>query len=77
MKTVHIAYTLTRLTRGYIARCAANPVATAYGETEDEAGENLMDAIRTYARLYPDRAGNVVRSLPTKSILLDDAGRPL
>ena len=73
MKTVPITYTLTELTEGYIARCVTNSFATAYGKTKDEAGENLVDAIRTYIRLYPDQADDVLRSLPTKELVLDDS----
>lgn len=73
MKTVQVSYTLTKLAEGYIARSVTNPVANAYGKTEDEAGENLVDAIRTYVRLYPDRAKDVTRSPLTKELVLDDA----
>lgn len=72
MKTVTITYALTELTEGYIARCVTNNYAAAYGKTKDEAGENLVDAIRTYIRLYPDQANDVLQSPPTKELVLDD-----
>ena len=72
MKTVPITYTLTELTEGYIARSVTNNYAAAYGKTKDEAGENLVDAIRTYIRLYPDQANDVLQSPPTKELVLDD-----
>lgn len=72
MKTVPITYTLTELSEGYIARCVTNNFATAYGKTKDEAGENLVDAIQTYIRLYPDRADDMLQSPPTKELVLDD-----
>ena len=73
MTTIQVSYMLTKLAEGYIARCVTNPVAAAYGETEDEAGENLVDAIRTYVRLYPDRAKSVIQSPLTRDLVLDDA----
>ena len=76
MKKIQVCYTLTELAGGYLARCVTNPVATAYGETEDEAGDNLVDAIRTYVRLYPDRAKEVTQSPLTKELVLDDADGP-
>ena len=72
MKTVPITYTLTELSEGYIARCVTNNFAAAYGKTKDEAGENLVDAIQTYIRLYPDRADAILKSPPTKELVLDD-----
>ena len=72
MRRVQVTYKLTRMTEGYLARCVANPVATAFGKTEDEAGDNLVDAIRTYVRLYPDRADTVLQTVPTKELVLDD-----
>ena len=72
MKTATITYTLTELAEGYIARCVTNNFATAYGRTKDEAGENLVDAIRTYIRLYPDRADDMLKPPPTKDLVLDD-----
>lgn len=72
MKTVPITYTLTELAEGYIARCVTNNFATAYGRTKDEAGENLVDAIQMYIRLYPDQADYMLRPPPTKELVLDD-----
>ena len=67
-----MSYSLTKMTEGYLARCVANPVATAFGRTKEEAGDNLVDAIRTYVRLYPDRAESVLQPTPTKELVLDD-----
>ena len=73
MKTVPITYTLTELTEGYLARCVTSNFVAAYGKTKEEAGENLVDAIRMYVQLYPDRAGAVLKSLPTKELVMDDS----
>ena len=72
MRKVQVSYSLTRMAEGYLARCVENPVATAFGKTDDEAGDNLVDAIRTYVRLYPDRAATVLQPTPTKELVLDD-----
>ena len=67
-----MSYLLTKMAEGYLARSVANPVATAFGRTKDEAGNNLVDAIRAYVRLYPDRAESVLQPTPTKELVLDD-----
>lgn len=76
MRTVGITYTLTEMSEGYLARSVANPVATAHGMTKDEAGDNLVEAIRTYARLFPDRADSVLQPTPKKELVLDDPDAP-
>lgn len=76
MRTVEITYTLTKMSEGYLARSVANPVATALGRTKDEAGDNLVEAIRTYARLFPDRADSVLQPTPKKELVLDDHDGP-
>lgn len=55
METTHITYTLKQVKGGYMARCTATPMATAFGRTEDEAGDKLVDAISGYIKEYPDR----------------------
>ena len=72
LKTVQVSYTLTKFTDGYLARCVINPVATAYGKTEEEAGENLVDAIKTYVKLYPEKADAVLKGPLTRELVLDE-----
>ena len=67
-----MGYSLTKMAGGYLARCVTNPVATAFGKTKDEAGDNLVDAIRTYVQIYPDRAESVLQHVLTKELVLND-----
>ena len=48
METYTVVYDLESVQEGFIARCAANPMATAFGKTKDEAGDNLVAAIQEY-----------------------------
>ena len=63
----YIPYNLTPVKGGYMARCMTAPMATAFGKTEDEAGDRLIDAISGYIKEYPERRdqllGVLVRTL--------------
>ena len=40
---------------GFVARCDMNPMATSFGKTVEEAGDNLVAAILEYLRMYPNK----------------------
>lgn len=66
-----ITYDLDKVTDGYMARYTSNPMATAFGKTKDEAGDNLAKAIRGYLKLYPDKADKLLTVL-TKEVQVAD-----
>ena len=62
MKTCLIQYTSKEVTDGYMVRCTANPMATAFGRTVDEAADNLVKAVNEYLELFPEKAGELMAS---------------
>ena len=63
----HITYILKPVKGGYVARCTATPMATAFGRTEDEAGDNLIDAIAGYIGEYPERRNELI-GVPVRTL---------
>ena len=60
-----INYTLEKVEEGFVSRCSTNPKVTSFGATEEEAGDNLIVAIREYLDLYPDKQKEIFNT-PTK-----------
>lgn len=65
MKKYRLVYDLEPVTEGFVARCASNPMATAFGKSENEARDNLVLAIQEYLDIYPDRASKVLVAVPS------------
>ena len=59
-----LTYDLEEVSEGYIARCTANAMATAFGKTKEEARDRLGEAVRGYIALYPRRPTNYLQSRP-------------
>lgn len=62
MKTRTITCLTKKVSNMYVARCAAYPAATAVGETEDEACDNLAKAVEEYIKLYPDKVTTILET---------------
>ena len=62
VKTHTITCLTKRVSNMYVARCAAYPAATAVGETEDEACDNLAEAVEEYIKRYPDKAAEILET---------------
>ena len=62
-----ISYTLKPVKDGFMARCTATPMATAFGKREDEAGDNLVEAISGYIEEYPERR-NALLGVPVRTL---------
>ena len=71
MATYTLTYDLDKVTDGYMARCTSNPMATAFGRTEDEAADNLVKAVSGYIKLYPDKAGKLL-TVSTREVQVAD-----
>ena len=71
MKTYTITYSLKEVTNGYVARCVTNPMATAFGKTEDEAGDRLADAVREYVKRWPDKRDELLDT-PAREVQVAD-----
>ena len=63
----YITYDLTKVEGGFMARCTATPMATAFGKTEDEAGDHLVEAISGYIKEYPDRRDKLL-GVPVRTL---------
>ena len=55
-----LAYDLEKVSEGYIARCTANAMATAFGKTKEEARDRLGEAVSGYIALYPEKANQLL-----------------
>lgn len=71
MATYTITYDLDKVTDGYMARYTSNPMATAFGKTEDEAADNLVEAINGYLELYPDKIDKLL-TVSTREVQVAD-----
>ena len=60
-----VSYTLDEVEEGFISRCITNEKVTAFGATEEEAGDNLIKSIQEYLEIYPDRQAEIFNT-PTK-----------
>ena len=54
-----ISYTLQPVDDGFMARHVSCDTATAFGKTEEDAGNNLISAIHEYLEIYPENAGQI------------------
>lgn len=63
----YITYDLKEVKGGYMARCTATPMATAFGKTKDEAGDRLIDAISGYIKEYPERRDKLL-GVPVRTL---------
>ena len=70
MGKYRVIYTVIRVKEGYLAQCAANPIATAFGQTVDEAGNNLAKALLEYVKLYPDKENDIFNATPTNEVVV-------
>ena len=50
-----VSYELVKVKEGYVSRCISNHSVASFGKTEEEAGTNLILAIREYLNIYPDK----------------------
>lgn len=71
MATYTIVYDTDQVADGYIAYCTANPTATAFGKTEEEAADNLVEAIDEYLKLYPEKV-NKLLTVSTRKLQVAD-----
>ena len=53
--TLLVNYTLEEVTEGFVSRCSTNDKVTAFGTTEEEAGNNLITSIQEYLEVYPEK----------------------
>lgn len=63
----YITYDLKPVEGGFMARCTATPMATAFGRTADEAGDNLVEAISGYIKEYPERRDDLL-GVPVRTL---------
>ncbi len=62
-----IPYNLTEVSDGYVARCSTNDKVTAFGKTEDEAGNNLVSTVQEYLHLFPNEEEEIFNT-PIKTV---------
>ncbi len=68
-KTLIVNYTLNKVTEGFVSRCSTNDKVTAFGTTEDNAGNNLVQSIQEYLAIYPEKHDEIFNT-PMKEIQL-------
>ena len=68
MTKYNLVYDLEPVTEGFVARCTSNPMATAFGKTKDEAGDNLVTAIQEYLKLYPEKTSKILVTVPIREV---------
>ena len=66
---VFVTYTLDKVKEGFVSRCTTNDTVTAFGTTEDEAGNNLIRSIQEYLEIYPEKRDDLFNT-PMKEIQL-------
>ncbi len=64
-----VTYTLDKVEEGYVSRCSTNDKVTAFGTTEEEAGNNLIQSIREYLEIYPEKRDEIFNT-PMKEMQL-------
>ncbi len=67
--TLLVNYTLEAVTEGFVSRCSTNDKVTAFGTTEEEAGNNLITSIQEYLEVYPEKRDEIFNT-PMKEIHL-------
>ena len=67
MGKLMVNYTLNKVEEGFVSRCATNDKVTAFGTTEEEAGDNLIQSIREYLEIYPEKYDEILNT-PMKEI---------
>lgn len=55
-----MSYMLEPVEEGFMARTSSCKMATAFGKTEKEAGDNLVLAIMNYLNIYPNRTCDIL-----------------
>ena len=58
-----VNYTLNKVQEGFVSRCATNDKVTAFGTTKEEAGDNLIQSIREYLEIYPEKYDEIFNAL--------------
>lgn len=67
MKTRTITCMVERVSDKYVARCATYTPAIAFGETEDDACDNLAESVGEYVKLFPEKAARILDA-PTREV---------
>ena len=54
-----VTYTLDTVQEGFVSRCATNDKVTAFGTTKEKAGDNLIQSIKEYLKIYPEKQAEI------------------
>lgn len=66
-----LTYDVETVSEGYIARCTSNAMATAFGKTEEEAGDRLAEAVSGYIEMYPEKTAKLL-TVSTREVQIAD-----
>ena len=64
-----VSYTLDKVKEGFVSRCVTNDKVTAFGATEEEAGDNLIQSIQEYLGIFPEKRAEIFNT-PMKEMQL-------
>ncbi len=64
-----VTYNLHKVKEGFVSRCITNDKVTAFGTTEEEAVDNLIQSIQEYLEIYPDKRDEIFNT-PMKEMQL-------